>query len=67
MKKQLDILYLLERVFFLERTINTLLEEHQLKGLYLHEKLTLEEAKKIRQNFKIKRKLMKLGKNKKAN
>jgi hypothetical protein len=35
MKKQLDISYLLERVFFLERTINNLLEEHQLKGLYL--------------------------------
>lgn len=42
MRKQLDILYLLKRVFFLEKIVQTMLDEHQLKGLHLHEKYTLE-------------------------
>ncbi len=42
MAKQLDVLYLLKRVIFLERAVNSLLDEHQLKGIHLEEKLTLE-------------------------
>jgi hypothetical protein len=42
MVKQLDVLYILKRVFFLERTINILFEEHQLKGIHLQQNMTLE-------------------------
>jgi hypothetical protein len=33
--KQLDVLYLLKRVSYLERAIEVILKEHQLKGIHL--------------------------------
>jgi hypothetical protein len=35
MEKQLDILYLLKRVIFLEKSIDSLLDDHQQKGIHL--------------------------------
>ena len=63
MEKQLDILYLLERVLFLESAITTVLDTHQLKALHLREKLSLNQVKAIRKDFKIKRKVNKVRQN----
>jgi hypothetical protein len=37
----------------LERAIETVLEDHQLKGVHLLKKQTLLEAKKYRKKFKL--------------
>jgi hypothetical protein len=63
MEKQLDILYLLERILFLESAISTVLDTHQLKALHLREKLSLNQVKAIRKDFKIKRKVNKARQN----
>ena len=42
MLKQLDVLYLLKRVTFTERALTVLLAQHQLRGLHLTERPTLE-------------------------
>ena len=60
MVRQLDVVYLIKRIMLLERAILTLLDEHQVKGLHLQRKLTLEEVKKNRKNFNMKRKLITL-------
>jgi hypothetical protein len=52
MVKQLDILYLLRRVTILERAINNLLPDHQIRALYLLNNRTLTEAKADRHKFK---------------
>jgi hypothetical protein len=44
MLKQLDIMYLIERVIFLEKAINNVFSETQLKGLHLQSKWTFEDA-----------------------
>lgn len=51
--KQIDVLYLLKRVTFLERAIEILLDSHQLKGVHLLKHLSIEEAKRNRRNFKL--------------
>ena len=50
--KQMDILYLLKRVGFLERALEVMFDEHQIKGIHLMRKLTLEEVKHNRKQFK---------------
>jgi hypothetical protein len=52
MVKQLDILYLMRRVTFLERAMNSVLTEDQVCALHLMENRTLAEAKKDRRRFK---------------
>ena len=49
----MDVEYLLKRVSFLERALDVLLEDHQLKGVHLLKKLTLDEAKVYRKKFKM--------------
>lgn len=51
--KQLDVLYLLQRVCYLERAIEVVFEDHQLKGLHLLKKFTLHQAQRYRRNFKL--------------
>lgn len=51
--KQIDVLYLLKRVTFLERATEILLDSHQLKGVHLLKHLSIDEAKKNRRNFKL--------------
>ena len=48
----MDILYLLKRVGFLERALEVMFDEHQIKGIHLMRKLTLEEVKHNRKQFK---------------
>jgi hypothetical protein len=52
MVKQLDILYLVRRVTFLERALGAMLSEKQLRTLHLVENRTLAEAKKDRRKFR---------------
>jgi hypothetical protein len=54
MLKQLDILYLLKRVNFIEKSLTFLFTDHQLKGLHLANQLTLSEATNMRRNYKLK-------------
>ena len=51
MVKQLDILYLFRRVSLLEKGVNNLLTDKQVRSLHLLEKRTLLEAKKDRRRF----------------
>jgi hypothetical protein len=57
MLKQLDILYLLKRVAFLERSLSFLFTDHQLKGIYLSSQCTIAEAIHMRRNHKLKERL----------
>jgi hypothetical protein len=57
MVKQLDVRYLLKRVFFLERVIKIFFQDHQWRALHLQEKMTLAEAKISRKEFKLKRRI----------
>lgn len=52
--RQLDVQLLLERLLFLERAAEALLEEHQLQGLHLHRLDTLKEIKKRRKRYALK-------------
>ncbi len=56
--KQLDILYLLKRVSYLERAIEVMLDDHQLKGIHLLQKPTLAQARRYRKNFKLQQKVI---------
>lgn len=40
-QKQFDICFLMRRVIFLERSLRVILEDHQFKGLHMHQKMTL--------------------------
>jgi hypothetical protein len=56
MSKQLDISYLLERIEYLEMVSTVVLNEKELKGLHLREKLSLKEATIKRRAFKLRKK-----------
>jgi hypothetical protein len=51
--EQFDISFLMKRVIFLERSLKVILEDHQFKGLHMHQKLTLKEAEELRSFYKI--------------
>jgi hypothetical protein len=57
MLKQLDVLLLFKRINFLERSLTYLFSDHQLKGLYLSNQLTMDDAVGFRKNYKLKIKL----------
>jgi hypothetical protein len=40
--KQMDILYLLKRVSFLERAMEVIFEEHQITGIHMMKRYTLD-------------------------
>lgn len=48
MAEQLDVTLLLNKIVFLEKFMNVLLEEHQYRAVYLQQKPTVEEAQKLR-------------------
>lgn len=52
MVKQLDILYLFRRVTILERAMNSLLTDRQIRALHLIDTKTLAEAKSDRRKFR---------------
>lgn len=52
--KQLDVQLLLEKLSFLERATEVLLNDHQLQGLHLHRLDTLKEIKKRRKRYALK-------------
>ncbi len=60
MSKQLNIEYIFERLIFLENAIDTILEDHQLKGIYLQRRSNMDEAKRKRRNFKITKKILRI-------
>ena len=45
---QLDVVYILRKLNFLDAALSKLLEKHELSALYLRKKQTLEKAKKQR-------------------
>ena len=57
MLKQIDILYLLKRVNFLENTLTFLFTNHQIKGLHLTSHISLAEAVSLRKTYRLKSKL----------
>lgn len=59
MLKQLDILYLIKRVNFLEKSMTFLFSEKQLKGLHLANQTSMEDAVRTRRSYKLKSKLHK--------
>lgn len=46
--EQLDVTLLLNKIVFLEKFMNVLLEEHQYRAVYLQQKPSVEEAQKLR-------------------
>jgi hypothetical protein len=52
-QKQFGICFLMKRLIFLERSLRVLFEDHQFKGLHMHEKLTLKEAEELRSFYKL--------------
>jgi hypothetical protein len=46
--EQLDVALLMNKIVFLEKFMNVLLEEHQYRAVYLQQKPTVEEAQKLR-------------------
>jgi len=53
MVRQLDILYLLKRVTYLERATEMLFDDSQLKGMQMLRQISLEEAKHNRKKYKL--------------
>ena len=54
----LDIVYLQKRIDILERALPILLEEHQIKGLYLLHSKTREEADSMYQEHQLRDRLI---------
>lgn len=50
----IDILYLYNRIEFLERALGVILDEHQIKALHLMRNKTLGEAEKQLENYQMK-------------
>jgi hypothetical protein len=59
MVKQLDILFLIKRINFLEKSLTFLFTPPQLKALHLTHQPTMADAAAIRRNYKLKQKLKK--------
>jgi hypothetical protein len=59
MLKQLDVLYLIKRINFLEHSLTFLFTKKQLMALHLTNQLTMAEAAKIRRSYKLKKRLKK--------
>lgn len=57
MVKQLDILLLLKRINFIEKSLSYIFTDHQLKGLHLASHYTLEEAIRLRKSYQLKPRL----------
>lgn len=55
--KQLDILLILKRINFIEKSLSYLFTDHQLNGLHLSSHYTLEEAVRLRKSYQLKPKL----------
>ncbi len=58
MVKQLDILFLIKRVAFLEKSLTFLFSGPQLTGLHLTEQPTLNAAIETRRNYRLKTRLI---------
>jgi hypothetical protein len=54
MLKQLDVLYLIKRINFLENSLTFFFTKKQLMALHLTNQLTMAEAAKIRRSYKLK-------------
>ena len=46
--EQLDVTLLMNKIVFLEKFMNVLLEEHQYRAVYLQQKPSIEEAQQLR-------------------
>jgi hypothetical protein len=57
MLKQLDVLFLIKRINFLERSLSFLFTPLQIKALHLTNQLTMADAVAIRHSYKLKNKL----------
>jgi hypothetical protein len=59
MVKQLDVLFLIKRINFLEKSLSFLFTPPQLKALHLTHQPTMADAIATRHNYKLKHKLQK--------
>ena len=57
MLKQLDVLFLLKRINFLEKSLSLLFSDHQLKALHLASHFSLAEAAELRRAYRLKARL----------
>lgn len=62
----IDIIYLYKRIEFLERALEVILEEHQIKALHLMRNKTFAEAEKQYENYQMKNNLEKFIKKRKS-
>jgi hypothetical protein len=58
--KQLDVQLIMHRLIFLEKSIEVLLEEHQVEGLHIQKRETLALISKRRKRYTNKRKSFKI-------
>ena len=56
-QKQFDITFLMKRIIFFERSLKILFEDHQFKGLHMHDKLTIKEAQQLRSYYRLRDKI----------
>lgn len=47
----------MKRIVFFERSLRILFEDHQFKGLHMHQKLTLKEAQELKSYYQLRDKL----------
>ena len=52
-QKQFDMAFLMKRIIFFERSLRILFEDHQFKGLHMHDKMTLKEAQELRSYYRL--------------
>ena len=56
-QKQFDITFLMKRIIFFERSLKILFEDHQFKGLHMHDKMTIKEAQQLRSYYRLRDKI----------
>ena len=58
MNNILDTVFMIKRVDYLEKSIEILFEEHQLKGLHLWKRMSIEDADKNYRKYNFGERLM---------
>lgn len=54
-KKQFDVKLLIDRITFMERALKNIYSDHQFKALHLQKKMTISEARDMRELYSLKR------------
>jgi hypothetical protein len=47
----------MRRIIFFERSLKILFEDHQFKGLHMHDKMTVKDAQELRSYYRLRDKL----------